>query len=552
MITRIHFMSAFLPVCLLMLPGNIAAQVTTLHTFNGPSKQSFLGQSISGAGDVNKDGHADIIVGAQGASPGGRLRAGQATVFSGQDGSVIHRFDGLASGDDFGVSVSGAGDVNKDGFPDLIVGAYLADPQGRMSAGQATVFSGKNGSVIHTFNGVSPGDMFGNSVAGAGDVNGDGYADLIVGAFGASGYTGQVTVFSGRDGSVLHTFNGPAPQGSFGLSVAGAGDVNRDNVDDVIVGGGGFFMLYTQATVFSGTDGKVLHTFKGVAYDDGFGLSVAGAGDLDRDGFADVIVGACCSDPGGRTDAGRVLVFSGRNGSTLFSFEGRAAGDNLGMSVARVHDVNKDGYDDLIVGAWGAASGAGQALVFSGRDGAVLATFQGQGSGSGFGRSVADVGDMNRDSFPELAVGAPMADPGGLLDSGQATVYSIPTTYIAGSGNPGIGGTVTLDLLAPGDQSLPFQVGSSLGTGPIVLGSRALGLSLDGLLAVSVDNAWPSMFQDYRGVIDGNARARAALHIPNLPALIGTRVHTAFVTLNPQAPFGIQSISNTETITIAK
>ena len=296
----------------------------------------------------------------------------------------------------------------------------------------------------------------------------------------------------------------------------------------------------------------MLHTFTGLSPGDEFGFSIAGAGDLDRDGFADVIVGACCSDPGGRTDAGRVLVFSGRNGSTLFSFEGQAAGDNLGTSVARVHDVNKDGYDDLIVGAWGAASGAGQALVFSGRDGAVLATFQGQGSGSGFGRSVADVGDMNRDSFPELAVGAPMGDPGGLLDSGQATVYSIPTTYIAGSGNPGIGGTVTLDLLAPGDQSLPFQVGSSLGTGPIVLGSRALGLSLDGLLAVSVDNAWPWMFQDYRGVIDGNARARAALHIPNLPALIGTRVHTAFVTLNPQAPFGIQSISNTETITIAK
>ena len=134
--------------------------------------------------------------------------------------------------------MSGAGDVNKDGFPDLIVGAYLADPQGRMSAGQATVFSGQDGSVIHTFNGVSPGDMFGNSVAGAGDVNSDGYADLIVGAFGASGYTGQATVFSGRDGSVLYTFNGPAPQGSLWLVPShGAGDVNRDNVDDVIVGG---------------------------------------------------------------------------------------------------------------------------------------------------------------------------------------------------------------------------------------------------------------------------------------------------------------------------
>ena len=366
---------------------------------------------------MDKDGYADIIVGAQGADPGGRSRrAGQATVFSGKDGSVLHTFNGLAANYYFGTSVAGADDVNRDGFPDVIVGAHAADPGGLTDAGQATIFSGKDGSVLYTFNGLAASDNFGCSVAGAGDVDRDGYPDFIVGAYcadpGGLNDAGQARIFSGKDGSVLHTFNGLAVNDYFGWSVAGAGDVNKDGFPDLIVGAHGAdpggLSQAGQATVFSGKDGSVLHTFNGLSAGDNFGWSVAGASDVDLDGYADLIVGASAADPGGLSQAGQATVFSGKDGSVLYTFNGLATYDNFGISVAGAGDVDKDGYADLIVGAFG-------------------------------------------------------ADPGGRPRAGQATVFSIVIpTNISGTGNPSIGRTMTLHLLASGDSDLPYQVGSSL------------------------------------------------------------------------------------------
>ena len=206
--------TVFLAFVLLCMFAGMTHGQTVLWQFNGLASADWFGNSVAGAGDVNRDGYDDFVIGANRASPGGRMGAGQATVFSGKDGSVLYTFNGLASGDFFGTSVAGAGDVNRDGFPDIVVGAHLASPGGRMGAGQATVFSGKDGSVLHTFNGLVANDFFGWSVAGAGDVNRDGGPDVIVGARMASpggrSWAGRATVFSGKDGSVLHTLNGLA------------------------------------------------------------------------------------------------------------------------------------------------------------------------------------------------------------------------------------------------------------------------------------------------------------------------------------------------------
>ena len=152
--------------------------------------------------------------------------------------TTLYTFYGDSAGDEFGWSLSGAGDVNGDGVPDFIVGVRLDDNNGKNS-GSARVFSGFDGSVLFTFNGDSADDRFGTSVSGAGDVDGDGFADLIVGAFRDDNNgtdSGSARVLSGFDGSVLHTFDGDSAGDIFGFSVSGAGDVDGDGFDDLIVG----------------------------------------------------------------------------------------------------------------------------------------------------------------------------------------------------------------------------------------------------------------------------------------------------------------------------
>ena len=173
---------------------------------------------MSGAGDVNGDGFDDLIVGAPLDASNG-TDSGSARVFSGADGSIQYNFVGDSDNDKFGNSVSGAGDVNGDGFVDLIVGAPLDESNGT-SSGSARILSGSDGSVLYNFVGDSAGDLFGLSVSGAGDANGDGFDDLIVGASSAT-----ARLYSGSDGGVLYDFD----SGLSSVSVSEAGDVNKDS-----------------------------------------------------------------------------------------------------------------------------------------------------------------------------------------------------------------------------------------------------------------------------------------------------------------------------------
>jgi len=435
-----HFPPYLVVFSILICSGGVLGQSgSMLHKWTGAAAGDNFGFSVSGAGDVNGDGFPDLIVGARNTDPGGLIDAGSAYVYSGLDGALIYQWDGGAAGDQFGRSVSAAGDVNNDGVADVIVGADGANPDGRIKAGSAYVYSGADGSLLWQGNGGKTNDRFGTSVSAAGDVNADGFDDLIVGSPGrtVSGHveSGRAFVISGADGDRIYSLSlntSSSALAHFGESVSGAGDVNNDGFPDLIVGAHwadpGGLSDAGSAYVYSGVDGSILYQWDGGSSGDSFGKSVSGAGDVNGDGFADLIVGAFNASPGGITRAGSAHVYSGADGSQLFKWDGESEKDEFAYSVSGAGDVNGDGFADLIVGAFNANPGsltrAGSAYVYSGANGSLLLQWDGDRQDDQLGFSVAGAGDVDGDGFDDLIFGARYTDPGGRTDAGSAYVCS--------------------------------------------------------------------------------------------------------------------------------
>lgn len=208
---------------------------------NGAAAGDLLGYSVASAGDVDGDGKADFIIGAPQAHVGSFINnIGSAYVYSGATGALLYQKDGATTGDLFGTSVASSGDLNRDGKSDFIVGANNAQPGGLTSAGSAFVYSGATGALLYQKNGAAAFDNFGYSVASAGDVNGDGKPDFIIGANVADpgGLTsaGSAYLYSGTTGALLLQKDGATTGDQLGISVASAGDVNGDGRADFIIG----------------------------------------------------------------------------------------------------------------------------------------------------------------------------------------------------------------------------------------------------------------------------------------------------------------------------
>jgi len=397
-------------------PALTEGNTNILYAIYGNNPGDALGSAVDNAGDVNNDGYDDFITGAPWTSD----LIGIVRVLSGRDGNTLHTFYGNEVNDGFGISVSGAGDINHDGYADVVVGAHMPDIGGIQGAGAATVFSGIDGSTLYAFTGHNLNDWFGVSVDGAGDVNNDGYDDVVISAPNE----GAAWVYSGLDGSVLYDFN----DGSFGANISypvgGAGDINGDGYADIIIRltDYGNSLYENEVLILSGADGNTLYTFTNNSTS--FGDAVSSAGDVNGDGYTDVVVGARYGKHEG-VYTGAAYVYSGANGSILYTFYGNGTFDNFGAAVSAAGDVNADGYDDLIIGAGeddNNGTDSGSVRVMSGKDASLLYVFDGDSAGDYFG-AVSGAGDVNNDGYADLVVGAPYADNGG-ENAGMVRIFS--------------------------------------------------------------------------------------------------------------------------------
>ncbi len=449
-------------------PGTAHAQIESNQA------SGFLGQSVAGAGDVNGDGYADVVVGTASLGTGGTafvFHGGSSGITGTSPGDADTRIDGDQPGGAVGQTVAGAGDVNRDGYADVIVGAPEYDA-GANDDGAAFVHLGSPSGISSTFQvrlQVDQDDaFFGWSVAGAGDVNGDGYADVIVGAKDyedSDSEEGGAFVFHGGPRGLIAAFatkiTADQVNASLGQSVAGLGDVNGDGYADVAAAAPGFddgetdegaaFVFLGSATgVQADSPGDALAQLETNQSGAGGNLNAAGAGDVNGDGYADVIVGAPAFD-NGQTNEGVAFVYHGGGLGIMGSdaatadaaIESDQMGTKLGYSVSGAGDVNGDGYADLIVGSPYYDLGEmneGAAFVFLGGEDGVIgtdpgtahATIESNQDGAGLGTSVNPAGDVNGDGFADIIIGTPSFD-NGESDEGAAFVFHGSAMGITGS-----------------------------------------------------------------------------------------------------------------------
>ncbi len=383
------------------------------------------GWAVAAVGDVNGDAVPDYAIGIPGADNGNLNQAGRVEVYSGATGALISSLNFTAGNSEFGTSLAAMEDINGDGKMELIIGA----PGYSTSAGRIQIRAMPSFALLTDLIGSNVNDQFGSAVADAGDLDGDGDRDFVVGIPGYNGNRGRVEIWS-TNGGLMRAHNGVNVVDLFGTAVAAGRDINDDGRPDYVVGTPGYDGAAGSATgrisAYSGLTGGLLFTKEGDAAGDNLGRSVAILpSTTSQSGPAHTVAGAPFGDVNG-TNSGYVRIYRGNQTlgayGTVTTWAGSAAGKRFGWFVGFAGDMDDDGRADVIVTSSeegvssGTPTGAGEVEFRSGETGALLhmefpiSFFGPSETGSRFGWSVACLGDINGDARLDYVIGQPYAD----------------------------------------------------------------------------------------------------------------------------------------------
>ncbi|MFG0330235.1 MAG: integrin alpha [Phycisphaerales bacterium] len=389
--------------------------------FEGEGADDWFSNRVYGVGDVSGDGRRDVLVSARRwDSPPDSIWRGKFYLFDGVTGALVRAFEGEADYDEFAHRVESVGDITGDDLDDFLVAAYQND-EGGFSSGKVYLYSGGDGSLIRTWVG-DQGDTLGYSIATPGDLDGDTVNDLLFSAYrrmvDGDVDVGQVHAISGATLEPLYPVElvGESANAMFGWRVEKAGDVNADGRPDFIVS------AYRHSEpdlpecgrvyVFSGLTGETLWTFTGDTENERFGLRVQTAGDVDGDGHDEILASSGDYADG----AGRSKLFNGATGELMIEITGSEPDEELGYRVAGVADLDEDGWRDILATApFNNANGfdAGRAIIVSSRTGETIVEYFGDTALELFGSSVQEGLDLNGDGIEDFVISAPKSDDRG-------------------------------------------------------------------------------------------------------------------------------------------
>jgi hypothetical protein len=369
--------------------------VKIIHEWRGEAAGDEFGWIARAVGDVDHDGVTDVVISATQNPPFGAGN-GKVYVYSGRSGALIWKQEG-PKGALLGTGLESAGDVDGDGVPDVVAGAP--------GINSVFVFSGRDSKELLRLPGDSTETDLGSAASGIGDFDGDGHADIIASAPSSNAHgaaSGRVYVFSGKDGHRLLTLDGENPGDGFGSTVGGGGGKY------FIVGAtGGGTSRSGRVYVYTRLDSHPAFVEEADSTGNALGgMFVSVAGDVDGDGIPDVYATDFSNTARGPA-TGRAYVYSGRTGRPLLTLTGEGPGEGFGIGAGHTGDVDGDGHDDLIVGAWqyaGAAWSGGRVTVYSGKDGKPLETFTGKVPGETLGFDAVGIGDIDGDGKTDYLI----------------------------------------------------------------------------------------------------------------------------------------------------